>query len=228
MNWSKANKAVDDSAPSPDIATYSPNFYSVHEELRHYPNRYSPLGTNGWKLALDLDREFLHLFGKYPRNPTYDLISSILRGYYESQRRATKPNFIDPIIEEHASNTRRTCTCMLCHEHVRSITDVNHYLEFKKTLTPTTNLKTQPTKPWPPLTSSDGPDHYNSCIRRIRRAVSKDLTSLCHIWKADTDQAAHPGPTLPYLMGNYLQRFGVHPKTPPPRRQKTRIPLTPS
>ena len=84
MDGGKDNRATNNSAPSPDIATYSPKFYSVSEELRHDPNRYSPLETNGWKLALDLDREFLHLFGEYPKNPTHDLISSILRGHHES------------------------------------------------------------------------------------------------------------------------------------------------
>ena len=59
MDWSEDSRATDNSAPSPDIATYSPKFYSVSEELRHDPNRYSPLEMNGWKL-----------FGEYPKNPT--------------------------------------------------------------------------------------------------------------------------------------------------------------
>ena len=84
MDWSQGSKRADNPTPSPDTVTYSPNFYSVSEELKHDPNRYSPLKKNGWKLALDLNREFLHLFGEYPRNPTYGLIGSILRGYHES------------------------------------------------------------------------------------------------------------------------------------------------
>ena len=45
-------------SPPPDTITYSSNFNSVREELNHDPCRYSPLHENGWKLALDLKKEF--------------------------------------------------------------------------------------------------------------------------------------------------------------------------
>ena len=122
-------------SPSPDVVTYSPNFNSVREELKHDPCRYSPLDENGWKLVLDLNREFLYTFGEYPEDSTYDSLSSILRGHCEDRRRAAGGDPDDPMVKEHARNTQETCPCMLCSEHARLALDVEHYLYFRKTLT---------------------------------------------------------------------------------------------
>ena len=55
---------------TPDTFICPAKFLSVSEALKHDPKRYLPLDKNGWKLELDARREFLHIFGEYPENPT--------------------------------------------------------------------------------------------------------------------------------------------------------------
>ena len=180
----KERKEINTPSLSPDVVTYSPNFNSVREELKHDPNRYSPLSKNSWKLVLDLSREILYILGEYPEDPALGAACNMLKACRERQRVAAGlTNPADAIVKEHALNVRGICECMLCVDHAQLARSMELYLAFEEKLILKAIHRIQDPRSrfpdLPPVT----PTHLKPYPHYIEETISGDIPALRRAWK---------------------------------------------